>query len=148
MKINFLKLEGGYFLPASSHEVERFKRFKNNEIYEVELKQSRNTDFHRKVFKFLDHCFNYWNASNAFPFFDEQAQREAFREMMTKTAGYYDEVYSFDGKLELKAKSWSYAKMSQEEFESLYHALIQVAITKIFQTGDKEILGKLYQFFD
>jgi hypothetical protein len=60
----------------------------------------------------MDHCFDHWNATSAFPFFDEQAQREAFREMMTKAAGYYDEVYSFDGKLELKAKSWSYAKMS------------------------------------
>lgn len=148
MEINFLKLEGGYFVPASSHEQQRFKRFPNNIIYKVKLILSRNYEFHKKVFKFFDFCFNHWNAENCYPFLDETAQRESFRDKITIMAGFYHETFDLDGRMELKPKSWSYAKMSQEEFESLYHALIQVSMTKIFQTDNKEILGKLYQFFD
>lgn len=148
MEINFLKLDGGYFVPASAHEQQRFKRFPNNIIYKVKLILCRNYEYHKKVFKFFNFCFNYWNASNAYPFLDEQLQRETFRDKITIMAGFYRETFDLDGRLELKPKSWSYANMNQEEFESLYHSLIQVAMHKIFKTDDKKILGKLYQFFD
>jgi hypothetical protein len=148
MKINFIKLEGGTLIPFSQIESDRMIRFKNREVYQVEIKTTRNPAFHRKVFSFLNYCFENWSASNCLEFVDESKQFDYFRKMMIIKAGYYDQFFDIDGNLRLEAKSISYANMNQEEFENLYNALIQVAMSNIFKTNDKDKLNKLYNFFN
>ena len=60
MKINMVKQAGGLLVPVDDMESERMKRFKAGEVYPVEIKQSRNPQFHRKVFAFFNFCFEHW----------------------------------------------------------------------------------------
>lgn len=146
MKINFTKYPGGVLHPATDIEAERMNRFKTGEMYEIDIKNSRNAAFHRKVFAFFTFCFEHWQDDRQFVSYEAQFNR--FREELTITAGYYDKVFNFQGELRLKAKSLSYGQMSQEEFEQLYIALVNAASKTIFKADiDDDIYQQLMSFF-
>jgi len=67
MKINFKKTYGGVLVPFSDMDAERMNRFKTGEVYPVDIKQSRNQEFHGKVMAFLHHCFKYWCRKKQLP---------------------------------------------------------------------------------
>lgn len=139
------KSAGGVLLPATDLEAEKLSRFKNGDMHEIELKLKRNHKFHSKVFAFFNYCFEYWSSENQYQC--DQGQFDVFRNQMTVIAGYYDEYYKFDRSVRVEAKSLSYSSMTQEEFEQLYNALIQVAMQKIFKGSNEEIYNKLVSFF-
>ncbi len=147
MKINFCKQVGGVLIPANDSESERMKRFANGEIYEVDIKQARNNKFHSKVFAFMNFVFEHWR--NGHEFKNEQAQFDDFRGQLSILAGYCEQVYTLDGSgFKVIPKSWSYAKMSQEEFEQLYSSLINVAMQHVFNDcNDENIYNELINFF-
>jgi hypothetical protein len=145
VKITFTKQLGGALIPASEVEAGRMDRFKSGEIYEIDIKLTRNPSFHGKVFEFFTFCFNYWRSDREF--MDDPAQFDVFRKHMTVLAGYYDEFYTIDGTVRVEAKSISYANMDQADFEALYSALINVALAKIFVGADENIEAQLLSFF-
>lgn len=146
MKLNFTKAPGGILHPSTDMDAERMKRFKTGEIYPVEIKVSRNPDFHRKVFAFFNFCFDYWRSDREF--MDEAGQFDMFRKNLTVLAGYRREYYKIDGSVRVEAESLSYGNMEQEEFERCYQSLIQAAINTIFQDMDStQIYNKLAGFF-
>jgi hypothetical protein len=145
MKLSFIKQPGGILHPASDIEAEKLTKFKTGAMYEVEIKNSRNAAFHQKMFVFLNFCFEHWRGGNEYQ--DEAAQFDVFRKHMTVLAGYYDSLVNLDGEVRIEAKSLSYASMTQEEFEQLYSALINVALKKIFVDADQATEDKLFSFF-
>jgi len=145
VKIVLTKQFGGVLIPSSEVEAKRMGRFKNGELYEIEIKLTRNPSFHGKVFTFFTFCFNYWRSDREF--MNEEAQFDVFRKNMTVLAGYRDEFYKIDGSVRVEAKSISYSKMGQEEFEALYSALINVALAEIFVGADENIESQLLSFF-
>jgi len=145
MRIEMFKLRGGGLVPLNSREEEKMKRFKNGEQYPVDIVEPRNGDFHRKVFAFMNYCYEFWVDDNNYR--SEQASFDACREHLTILAGYHTQSYNLDGEVTLRAKSWSYAKMTQDEFEQLYHALIQAAMNTIFQGCDESEYSRLVSFF-
>ena len=132
-------------IPASDMEAERLTKFKTGELYEMEIKNSRNPQFHRKVFAFFNFCFSYWRDDREF--LSEQAQFDCFRDNLTVLAGYYHTLVNLKGETRIEAKSLSFAAMTQEEFERLYTALINAASKHIFGGADKETEDKLLSFF-
>jgi hypothetical protein len=148
MEVNFIKIAGGVLVPASQLEVKRMERFKNGDVYEIQIKLARNGNFHGKVFAFFNFCFQYWNAEHNYPFADEATQFDEFRKELTKLAGFKVTVFKLDGTFEIKAKSLSFESMDQEEFERLYVSLIDTVMNTLFQTDDKKILEKLFNFFN
>jgi hypothetical protein len=62
-------------------------------------------------------------------------------------AGFYDSYSGIDGRVRVEAKSISYGKMSQDEFEKLYSALINAAIRHVFKDADQTTIDQLYNFF-
>ena len=126
-----MKMAGGMLAPADDHESERMKKFKNNEMYEVEIKLSRNPAFHRKMFAFFGFCFEHWASDREF--MDEYSQRDEFRKDLTILAGFRKEIYNMDGSVKVVAESLSYASMDQERFEKCYNAIIQAAMIHIFK---------------
>lgn len=148
-KYQMIKSAGGVFIPACDIEVERLNRFKTGEQYEIELKLTRNPQFHRKVFAFFNFCFEYWTAENTqWENLDTSAQFDEFRKNLTILAGYYDLVTTIRGETRCRAKSLAFSEMDQEEFELCYKALINAAIKNIFNnTTDENILNQLYAFF-
>ena len=145
MKISMVKMPGGSLTPASDIESEKMTRFKNVELYEVDIKLSRNIGFHRMTFKFFNHCFAYWNDINEY--IEERTSFDMFRKEMIVLAGYRNVYHTIDGGVRVEAKSISFSAMSQDEFEALYKALIRVAVSKIFVNCDIEIEQKLLRFF-
>lgn len=145
MKINMLKTAGGNLQPMDDMAAEKLTKFKTGEAYEIEIKKTRNPKFHGKVFAFFNFCFAYWKGDNEFQ--DELKQFDVFRNHLTVMSGYYDSFYNIQGEVRIEAKSLSYSNMSQEEFESLYNALIQSALKNIFTGCDSNIENRLMDFF-
>jgi hypothetical protein len=149
MKIKVVKFAGGVTSPASDIDAEKMSKLKTGEQYEIEIKQTRNPQFHRKVFAFLGFCFQHWSADHTeCQFMDESAQFDTFREHITVLAGYYETTYNLKGDVRIRARSLSFGNMSQEEFEQFYSAAIRVAVKHIFNgTTDEKILNQLQSFF-
>lgn len=146
MKISFKKQPGGILVPSSDIEADRMNRFKTGEDYEVEIKLTRNSAFHGKVFAFFNFCFTHWRHGNEYQ--DEAKQFNVFRAHLTALAGYFDSFVGIDGRVRVEAKSISYSNMTQEEFEHLYSALINAAIKNIdWGMADENTLNQLYNFF-
>ncbi|MCQ9124339.1 DUF1367 family protein [Rodentibacter heylii] len=144
-----MKLPGGVFSPANETEAEALQKFRNGEQYEIEIKQARNPQFHRKVFAFFNFCFEHWAADKtAWQYFDERKQFDTFRKNLTVLAGYKEVTYTLDGSLRVEAQSLSYGNMEQGEFEQCYSALINVALKHVFgNTIDENVINQLYAFF-
>ena len=149
MIIPMMKNAGGVFCPADEMYLPDLQSFKNGEIYEIELKRTRNPAFHRKVFAFFKFCFNHWVADKTeWEHFDERKQFDTFRKHLTVLAGFYESTYNIKGDLRIEAQSLSYGNMEQAEFESCYKALISAAIKHIFNDStDENTLNQLYEFF-
>lgn len=149
LKIQCIKIEGGGLLPYNERELERMKRFKNEELYEVEIKATRDPAFHRKMFAFFSFCFEHWAADKTqYECMFEHGQFEVFRKNLTVFAGYYEQYWNLKGEVRVEAKSLSYAAMEPEEFEQCYNAMINAAIKHVFAgTNDENILNQLRSFF-
>ena len=150
MKLDFIKTHGGTLVPASELAVDKMTKFKSGEMYEIDIKRSRNPSFHGKVFAFFAFCFEYWSASKTqWENMDAASQSESFRKQLTIQAGFFNTTYSLDGTgFVIEAKSLSFGNMDQAEFEECYSALINAAIKNVFMgTNDEKILSKLMGFF-
>ena len=140
-----IKQAGGVLHPASDIDAESLQKFKTGEQYQIEIKRSRNPQFHRKVFAFFGFCFEHWASDREF--MDEKGQREVFRNHLTVLAGYRTEHFNLKNEVRIEAKSLSFASMSQEDFEQCYQALIAAAMRTIFKDAGREIEDKLIGFF-
>ena len=149
MQLEMLKMAGGMLAPLDDMQAEALMKFKTGEQYQVEIKQTRNPAFHRKVFAFFKFCFDHWAADKTkWEHFDERKQFDTFRKHLTVLAGFYESTYNIKGDLRIEAQSLSYGNMEQAEFESCYKALINAAIKHIFKnTKDENVINQLYAFF-
>jgi len=148
VKINMIKQRGGLLAPASDLEEHRMMRFKTGECYPVELKLTRNSAFHGKVFAFFTYCYKYYCGTTRNEHYDESKQFDFFRSELTCLAGYKDVYYRMDGSVRVEAQSISYAKMDQETFEQFYTALINAACKHVFANNiDDQTYNKLLSFF-
>lgn len=149
MKITVTKQPGGILVPADDRAADSLNKFKTGEQYEIEIKLTRNPQFHRKVFAFFNFCYEHWCASGTnHELMTDTAQFDVFRKNLTVLAGYYDEFASIRGSIRVEAKSLAYASMSQEEFSECYSALINAAIKHVFgKTTDQNVINQLYSFF-
>lgn len=144
-----IKLAGGTFVPAVDMESDALQKFRNGEQYEIEIKRTRNPQFHRKVFAFFNFCFEHWSADKTeWEHFDERTQFNTFRKHLTVLAGYKVVSYTIDGRMRVEAQSLSYGDMDQDEFEQCYSALINAALKHVFgNTTDENVINRLYAFF-
>lgn len=149
MKLEMAKSAGGVLSPVNEEEAEKLKRFRNGEQYQVEIKLTRNSGHHRKMFAFFNFCFEHWCADRAgFGFMDREAQFNTFRNHLTVLAGFYEQTYKIDGSVRIEAKSLAFANMPQDVFESCYSAIINAAIKHVFAgTTDERIINRLWSFF-
>lgn len=149
MIIEMVKGAGGTFVAADDMYLPALQKFKNGEMYEVEVKRTRNPQFHRKVFSFFKFCFEHWAADKTeWKYFDERKQFNTFRKNLTVLAGFKEVSYTIDGRVRVEAQSLSYGNMEQDEFEACYSALINAALKHIFNnTTDQNIINQLYAFF-
>ena len=148
MKLNTLKQPGGTLIPASDMDAEQLNKFKSGEMYEVEIKLTRNPAFLRKTMAFFHYCMAHWDAGQVMEHGTEAAQFDRFRKDLTILAGYYDITTRLNGDQRVEAKSLSFASMNEETFRECYQALINAAMKHLFKTEtDEQVYSKLAGFF-
>jgi len=127
--IYITRLPNGDFRPNFENDMKLSKRYKIGETYKIEApKKSRNYLFHKKMFALLN--LGYDNTKLDLPF-------DTYRNVMTIKAGYFN-CYIINGKNYYEAKSISYGKMGQPEFEKLYSRVLDKVIEDI--GADKEVI--------
>ena len=147
MKIQMIKEPGGIFRPVSDMEYEKTTKFKTGELYDVDVKLSRNPAFLRKTMVFFHFCFNHWNGDNVHKFCSETEQFDRFRKDLTILAGFYVQTTRLDGTLRTEAESLAFANMTEERFQECYLALIKAALKHVFHNADVNTENQIMSFF-
>lgn len=127
--------------PISDEDIHKLKKISEGEVIEVDVKIPRNYKFHKKLFALLD--LMYENDSL-------ELTKERYRKEMLKVAGYYESYIGADGIEVREAKSISFAKMEQHEFDNMFQDMLQVACLRLgVDEGiiTEELKFKLGKFF-
>ena len=127
----------GKLVPVYNSDAEALKasKLKEGEEYEVEIKRKRNYLFHKKYFALLNLCYDIQE------YFNDISD---LREYLTCKAGYYEKIPTPDGEM-IKAKSISFAKMDDIEFEDLYQKTIQ-AVCNFLDVGKDDLINEIVEF--
>lgn len=128
MKINLVREPFG-FLFATDEDAEKARKIKEGTVVEVNVKVLRNYRFLRKFFAMINTAWEFLNERQQ-EFFHNS--KEGFRATLTVAAGYYEEVYSVTRREWIQIpKSIAFDKMSEDEFDKLYNAVVDV-VFKLF----------------
>jgi hypothetical protein len=112
----------------------RVKGMEAGEVIEIEMTFPRNPKFHRKFFALLNVGFDAWQPNRKRKSYKGKAMQknfEQFREDVTILAGWYEQTFNIRGEMVLRAKSVSFTKMDDAEFEKLYSAIIDVLLRDV-----------------
>ena len=139
MVVHLVKQLNGSFLPAYDTDHEKLKKVKAGAMVECNIKQPRNIKFHRKFFALINMVHQNQPEDLTIENIDH------LRKYLTKRAGYYDEINTPTGTI-YEAKSISFAKMSQEDFDSLYSKVLDT-IVKIYGWDGTDIENNIQDFY-
>lgn len=136
MKLYLQKTMGG-LKPLYDSDLELYKKIPFDTPLEFEMKVPRGLKFHKKYFAAINLAFQNQEEFKSF---------EIFRESVQIGAGFYDKIQRLHGEEVIQARSISFAKMSQEEFDSLYVAVLDTIIDyfKFPRDGFEEEIAKFY----
>ncbi len=116
---------------------------KNGDTVEVKKVSIRNPMFHRKYFALLKLSFDYFEPQPT-EFKGREIlplkNFEEFRKWIVVKAGFYDVIGYPNGAVRVRAKSISFASMSESSFENLYSLTIDVVLREIFIDHEREDL--------
>ena len=118
------------FCPADDVSAEAMEGFRANELYKAEITQPRNAPMHRKFFSLLNLAYEtyeqpevFHNNIRVFKSF------ERFREEVIIACGHWELELNKRNNVVQRAKSISFAKMKQDEFDSLFNTAITVILS-------------------
>lgn len=132
--LNLVKDTGG-FKPLGSDDADLMKSIPLGSLLECEFSKKRNPQFHRKFFALLNLGYEYWSPPKAeWRGLEAVKNFEVFREQITILAGFRDVTYNLDGSVKVKAKSISFAKMDDTEFQNVYSKVLDVIWNKVLNT--------------
>lgn len=132
--LNLVKDTGG-FKPLGSDDADLMKSIPLGSLLECEFSKKRNPQFHRKFFALLNLGYEYWSPPKAeWRGFEAVKNFDVFREQITILAGFRDVTYNLDGSVKVKAKSISFAKMDDAEFQNVYSKVLDVIWNKVLNT--------------
>jgi len=129
MEIQLIKVAQGALVPADENEAEKIKKFKLGALVRCEVAEVRNPQFHRKFMALVRLGFDSFSPPEAtHKGFPVETDFEQFREDLTIAAGFFVVAYRIDGTFRVRAKSISFARMKQDEFERVYSAVANVLL--------------------
>lgn len=132
-----IQRDDGSFIPAFNSDWETARKIKRGEAYVYEYKKPRNLKFLRKFFALINLVY-----ANQ----DHYNNDDHLRYDLLIRAGYYDVHYDFEGKEIVKARSISFDKMTEEEFNDCYNAVVRV-VTGAFGILPETIEEEILQYF-
>lgn len=134
MSTIFLRKTPGGFVPEGGRDQDALRRFKIGEVVKAEVTKPRNLVFFRKWWALVDVGFGLWEELCPPMQFRGQEVRpnpERFRKDLTILAGYGHPVINLNGEVRFEADSIAFGNMSEEDFEKLYSATIDVILNKV-----------------
>ena len=119
-------------IPACDEARRIVAKAKAGQRVDCDVSFPRNVRFHRKFFAMLNLGYDAWEP-DGLKYKGEAVQKsfERFRHDVLILAGYYEPVYCVNGKTRLLAKSISFGRMSEDEFEEVYSRVADVILQKI-----------------
>lgn len=145
IELRLVKNHDGTFGPFMEEDAELIKKVAVGKVLHSEWKELRNSAFHKKYFSMLKFAFDHWNPKDVYGI-NIQKNFDVFREQVTIRAGYYVQVFDLDGNFQLHAKSIAFGRMTQDEFEKLYSATIDVILSDVFTGCDDDVVMQLLQY--
>lgn len=154
MDLYAIKTTQGYIVPIDEEGHEDLKKIPPGLPVKITIVRKRDIVYHRRAFKLFRVGFDYWVETRKKVFYRGQevsAEFKRFRNDITIMAGYFHYEANVRGDVRAVADSLSFGKMSQEEFEGVYSAVIDVLLSKVFyNTRSKQDIDnqvdKLMQF--
>ena len=144
-ELYLLRSPGG-LSPADSESSDYLSTLKQGEIVRADIVRPRNAKFHRKFFAMLDVGYDAWEPE-AKEYKGQVAckNRERFRSDCLILAGFFEVVTNLRGEVRLEAKSISFAKMDQAEFEEVYSQVATVLLRKVLTTYSRSDLDSVVE---
>lgn len=137
MEITLVKQFDNTFKLAYESDYELAKKIKPNEFVKCTITKPRNLKFHKKFFVLLDLVFQNQ---------ERFKHKEDLREELIIEAGFFDEYTTFQGEVKRKAKSISFAKMDEYEFNELYNSVLDQIVIH-FNFGKEDMIEHLEKYF-
>jgi len=120
------KLENGDYRPCEIGDKELSNRVKVGEV--VQVKKTRNYEFHKKGMKLLTLAFDNQ---------DKYSNFEIFRQVLTMKAGFINWTEDKNGKPFPLPKSLSFENMDEIEFQKWYETIKEIVSKEIGVNNDK-----------
>lgn len=139
MKLH-LKKWGVYLQPDDDESAAWLAKKAQGAVIEAECKEPRNYRFHKKYFALLNHAFDCWEPMQEYKGRPIEKNFDRFRKDVQIMAGYYDIVANLKNEPRYESKSISFGSMSEDEFEKLYSAVIDVVLKYILKNYTKDDL--------
>ncbi len=144
------KLPGGTLVPVTDQDSERLQSIRNGALVKAEITQPRNGPFLSKFICMCSYAFNFWEPD----LFEEKGlvpvkDFDSFRKDVTILAGFRDAVVDIRGNVKFVAKSISFAKMEEDEFQQVYKAVFSVlwrlVLSKVPNMSEQEAHNAINQ---
>lgn len=138
------KAAGGALIPLDQQAIDFIAKLKLGAGVTVEIKRHRNPGFHRKFFCLLNLGFQSWEPVEATYKGQVVGKNfDKFRNDITVMAGHYEMAVNMRGEVQLTAKSISFSKMEQPEFEALYSDVANVILSRILTKYTRDDLDNV-----
>ncbi len=127
-------------IPVSDDDQTFVRQLKTGQVIRAQFRKSRNPHFHRKFFALLKLGFDYFEPEpcrmmSTGQLFTPEKNFDEFRRWVTVRAGFYDVIGYPDGGVRVRARSLKFSSMSQEVFEQLYSAAVDVLLHFVLSPG-------------
>lgn len=137
MKVILVKQLNNSLKVAYNSDYDKIKKLKLGEEYQCEIKQPRNLKFHRKFFALINLLFQNQEL---------YVSSDRLRKDLLIAAGFYQDWIDLNNEKQREAKSISFAKMKQEEFDQMYTKVIDV-IVHHFNFNKQDIIDNVEQYY-
>ncbi|MES2323242.1 MAG: DUF1367 family protein [Pseudomonadota bacterium] len=138
------KAANGTLVPIDPQAVEFLAKIKLGGAITATVKRHRNPGLHRKWFALLNLAFEHWEPATATYKGQVVGKNfDQFRNDITVLAGHFEMAVNLRGETRLTAKSVSFSSMSQDDFDDLYNATINVILARVMTTYTADDLNRV-----
>lgn len=134
MEILLIKTPGG-FIPADDEAQEQCRKFRLGSLAKLDVVQMRNGAFFKKWWALVKLGYDYFADScepQEYKGHSIKPEFDRFRKDVTILAGFYRPVWNVNGDMRIEPESLAWSNMTEERFEKLYSATIDVLLKKVF----------------
>ena len=125
----------GSLAPADDESRALIETLKIGAPVRAKLARARNLQFHRKVFALFKLAFDSWEPGDTKEYKGRHVEKnfDRFRKDLLILAGFYKATYNIKGDVRLEAESISFASMSEDRFQQVFKAVLNVVWKHVLQ---------------